>query len=90
MTDSESKEPKKSTSSDTDETAAEERSPWFVTGVFGALGFEFVGFVVGGYIVGDVIDDSFGSEPWGVITMVLLGLLGVLWHIYRVAKRFLE
>lgn len=90
MKDSESKEPKRSSSSDTDETAAEEQSAWYVAGVFGALGFEFVGFIIGGYIVGDIIDGKFGTEPWGVVTMVLLGLLGVLWHIYRVAKRFLE
>ncbi len=90
MTDSESKELKRPASSDSDATPTEERSPWFVAGVFGALGFEFVGFIIGGYIVGAFIDGRFDTHPWGVITMVLLGLLGVLWHIYRVAKRFLE
>lgn len=106
MTDSESKEPKRLSSSEPDETdpqagrdtgkgkadkgKKEEQSPWLVAGVFGALGFEFVGFIVGGYIVGALIDDRFHTAPWGVMTMVLLGLVGVLWHTYRVAKRFLE
>jgi F0F1-type ATP synthase assembly protein I len=82
MTDSESKEPQ--------ESEPKEQSPWIVAGVFGALGFEFVGFIIGGYIVGAMIDDKFSTAPWGVLTMVLLGLVGVLWHTYRVAKRFLE
>ncbi|QDG50827.1 AtpZ/AtpI family protein [Persicimonas caeni] len=90
MTDSKSKVPKRPASSDADEQPTEERSPWLVAGVFGALGFEFVGFIIGGYIVGALIDGQFGTHPWGVIVMVLLGLVGVLWHIYRVAKRFLE
>jgi F0F1-type ATP synthase assembly protein I len=91
MTDSESKEPKRPSSSDLDEaTDNGEQSPWLVAGVFGALGFEFVGFILGGYIVGAFIDDRFGTAPWGVMTMVLLGLVAVLWHTYRVAKRFLE
>lgn len=90
MTDSKSNEPKSRTSSEPNDTPSEERSPWYVAGVFGALGFEFVGFTIGGYIVGAAIDGRFDTHPWGVITMVLLGLLGVLWHIYRVAKRFLE
>jgi len=93
MTDSESKEPKKSSSSEPDETGPqkeEEKSPWIVAGVFGALGFEFVGFIIGGYFIGAVIDDNFATAPWGVTTMMLLGLVAVLWHTYRVAKRFLE
>lgn len=90
MTDSKRKEPKRPASSEPSDTSTEERSPWLVAGVFGALGFEFVGFIVGGYIVGAFIDGRLDTDPWGVITMVFLGLVGVLWHIYRVAKRFLE
>ena len=68
----------------------EQRSPWVVAGVFGALGFEFVGFTIGGYIVGRIVDDHFATEPFGVIIGIALGLIGVFWHIYRVSKRFIE
>lgn len=67
----------------------EDKSPWLVAGVFGALGFEFVGFIVGGWVVGSAIDDYFGTEPYGTLICILLGLVGVLWHVYRVSKRFL-
>ena len=86
MSDSDTKDPGQSAG----ESSDEEQSPWLVAGVFGALGFEFVGFVVGGYIVGNLIDDKFGTQPWGVLVCVLLGLVGVLWHVYRVSKRFLD
>lgn len=86
MTDSQSPDSKRTEP----DSAPQEHSPWYVAGVFGALGFEFVGFIVGGYIVGALIDDHFGTAPWGVVITVLLGLVGVLWHVYRVAKNFLE
>ncbi|MFP4600290.1 MAG: AtpZ/AtpI family protein [Persicimonas sp.] len=85
MTDSQPNDP-----TGIDEQASEEQSPWVVAGVFAALGFEFVGFIVGGLLVGAYIDKSFGTGPWGVLVMVLLGLVGVLVHIYHVAKRFLD
>lgn len=90
VTESDKKEPKKSTAQPGDGEGEEEHSPWFVAGVFGALGFEFVGFIIGGYVVGYAVDSKFGTEPWGVLVCVLLGLVGVLWHVYRVAKRFLD
>ena len=68
----------------------QEKSPWVVAGVFGALGFEFVGFTIGGYLVGKAIDDYFATEPFGVIICIALGLVGVFIHIYRISKRFVE
>lgn len=68
----------------------EERSPWVVAGVFGALSFEFVGFIIGGAFIGAVIDGYFGTDPWGVIVMMFLGLAGVSVHIVHVARRYLE
>ncbi len=88
MTDSKNDEPQKASSATAESPA--ERSPWYVAGIFGALGFEFVGFIVGGYVVGAFIDHKLGTGPWGAVTCVLLGLLGALWHIYRVAKNFME
>lgn len=85
MTDTHSDEP-----SGDREPPNEERSPWVVAGVFGALGFEFVGFIIGGALVGAFIDDFFGTDPWGVIVMMFLGLVGVSVHIFHVATRYLE
>ena len=76
--------------SDPGDGTEEEPNPWLVAGVFGALGFEFVGFIVGGWVVGSAIDNYFGTEPYGTLGCILLGLVGVLWHIFRVSKRFLD
>lgn len=72
------------------ESTDDQRSPWVVAGVFGALGFEFVGFIVGGALIGAFIDDYFGTDPWGVIVMMFVGLAGVSVHIFHVAGRYLE
>lgn len=59
-------------------------------GIYGAMGFEFVGLVVGGSVVGFWIDEKFGTRPWGVVSLILLGMFAALWHVYRVTKRFLK
>lgn len=59
-------------------------------GVLGAMGFEFVGFIVGGALIGRWIDARFSTAPWGVIGMILLGMLAAFWHIYRVVTRYLK
>lgn len=65
-------------------------SQWKTLGIYGAMGFEFVGLVVGGSLVGYWIDEKFNTAPWGVVSLILLGMLAALWHVYRVAKRFLK
>ncbi|AWV90562.1 putative F0F1-ATPase subunit (Ca2+/Mg2+ transporter) [Bradymonas sediminis] len=59
-------------------------------GIYGAMGFEFVSLVVGGSVIGFWVDEKFGTTPWGVVSLILLGMLAALWHIYRVTKRFLK
>jgi F0F1-type ATP synthase assembly protein I len=65
-------------------------SQWKTLGIYGAMGFEFVGFVVGGALAGMWLDEYFGTEPWGVVGLILLGMLAALWHVYLVTKRFLK
>ncbi|MGM0556612.1 MAG: AtpZ/AtpI family protein [Myxococcota bacterium] len=72
------------------EDNGDEQSPWLTVGVFGALGFEFVGFILGGYVVGQAIDTRLDSYPIATLTCIALGLVGVLWHTYRISKKFLE
>lgn len=83
-------EPKSSDDASDESTQERETSPWVIAGVYGALGFEFVGFIVGGYLVGQAIDEWLGSYPVATLACIALGLVGVLWHTYRISKRFLE
>ncbi len=66
------------------------RNSWIVVGAIGALGFEFVGFVLAGLLVGSQIDAHFDSEPVGLIVTMALALLAVGWHSYLVIQRFLN
>ena len=67
-----------------------DHSPLKMVGIAGALGFEMVGFVLGGAFVGNVLDERLGTGPWILLTMVALGLLTSGLHIYAVARRFMS
>lgn len=45
-----------------------------------------VGILVGGFI-GKVLDDQFGSAPWGLIVFLLLGFAAGLTNVVRTARR---
>jgi ATP synthase protein I len=45
-----------------------------------------VGILVGGFI-GKVLDNQFGTAPWGLIVFLLLGFAGGLANVVRSARR---
>ena len=59
-------------------------------GITGALGMEFVAATVGGLYLGHLADERFASEPLGMITGMVLALIGVGVHIVGIVKRFLH
>lgn len=67
----------------------EQRSPWVKAGVFGALGFEFLGFTLVGVLIGEWLDQRFDIEPWGLLGMLLLAFVTAGIHIFTISKRFL-
>ena len=70
-------------------TDSESPNLWVKASVAGALGFEFVGFVLAGVFIGTQIDAYFDSFPLGLLSSLTLALVGVSWHIYRVCRRVL-
>lgn len=58
-------------------------------GVVGALGFEFVGLVIGSFFLGTFVDEKFDVGPWGTVGMLALGMLAAAWHVYLIATRYL-
>jgi F0F1-type ATP synthase assembly protein I len=66
-----------------------EKSPLLKVGVVGALGFEFVGLVIGSFLIGSMIDERFDVGPWGTVGMLALGMLAGAWHVYLIAKKYL-
>lgn len=69
-------------------SSPKETNPWLVTGVAAVLGFEFVGFIIAGAVVGTYIDRRFETAPYGLLISMLLMLAGVGWHIWLMIRRF--
>ncbi|MFU8802746.1 MAG: AtpZ/AtpI family protein [Bradymonadaceae bacterium] len=63
---------------------------WVVIGVYGALGFEFVGAMLAGAWIGTYIDQRFGTYPYGLFITMLLMLLGVGVHIVHITRRLMN
>lgn len=47
------------------------------------IGFEFVGAVVGLTLAGYFWDGHFGTGPWGILTGLVLGLIGGTYNMIR-------
>ncbi|MBM3468068.1 MAG: hypothetical protein FJX71_01390 [Alphaproteobacteria bacterium] len=47
------------------------------------LGLEFISGILVGLILGYTIDEVFGTKPWGMVGMVLLGSAAGLLNIFR-------
>lgn len=62
----------------------------YTMAVVGGLGFEFVGLVVGGALVGMWVDGRFEVAPAGLLTGVGLGVMSAAWHTWRLARRLLR
>ena len=47
------------------------------------LGLEFISGILVGLLLGYAIDQVLGSQPWGLVVMVLFGSLAGLLNIFR-------
>jgi ATP synthase protein I len=56
----------------------------------GALAFEFTGTIAGGAAVGWAIDHWFGTEPWGLLIMSVVGSVGGFARLLQLLRRFQE
>ena len=66
-----------------------ERSALVKAGYVGAMGFEFVGVVIGSFLLGSIVDERFEVGPWGTVGCLAAGMVAAGWHVYLIAKRFL-
>jgi len=57
--------------------------------VFMGMGFELLGLVLGGYYLGQAIDNEFGWPGYGVAALVICGLIGWMIHLIFLLKRFM-
>lgn len=65
------------------------RRLWVKAGAAGALGFEFVGFVLAGVFLGTRLDARYETSPIGLLSCLALAMVAAGWHIYLVSRRYL-
>ena len=55
---------------------------------YGAVAFEFSGTIAAGAVVGWMIDDWLGSDPYGVVIMTLLAVVGGFARLIQLVRDF--
>ena len=55
---------------------------------YGAVAFEFSGTIAAGVMVGWMIDHWLGSDPYGVVTMTLLAVVGGFARLIQLVRGF--
>jgi F0F1-type ATP synthase assembly protein I len=55
---------------------------------YGAVAFEFSGTIAAGVMVGWLVDRWLGSDPYGVVTMTLLAVVGGFARLIKLVRDF--
>lgn len=53
-------------------------------GVYGAVGFQLAGTVVGGLFLGGWLDKKWGTTPWLTVICLLIGSVGGFYNLIRI------
>jgi F0F1-type ATP synthase assembly protein I len=62
------------------------RATQFLRG--GALAFEFTGTIGGAAVCGWAVDRWFGTEPWGLAVLSMVGVVGGFTRLLQLLRRF--
>lgn len=57
-------------------------------GRYGAIAFEFSGSIAAGAIIGWWVDGRFGTQPYGLLLLTLLSIVGGFIRLIRVLRQF--
>ena len=52
-------------------------------GTGATIGFYLISSVVAGIFLGRLADGYFGTEPWGAILGIVIGMISGMWAIYK-------
>lgn len=71
------------------ERGSNKEQPLFVkVGKYTAIGLEFPSTIIGGMLLGYVLDLYFDASPWFAISVTLLAFLGACFRLVQLVKRF--
>ena len=57
-------------------------------GRYGAVAFEFTGSIGAGAMIGWWVDAEFGTQPYALVIMTLLAVVGAFIRLVQVVRRF--
>jgi ATP synthase protein I len=52
-------------------------------GIYGAVGFQLAGAVIGGLLLGNWLDQKFATAPWLALAGLMLGSVGGFYNLIR-------
>lgn len=55
-----------------------------------AIGLEIPSTIIGGLVLGYLIDLQFGTSPWVTVVMAVLGFVGAVYRLLQYLKRFAD
>ncbi len=58
-----------------------------LTGTFSAIGIEFGVAVLFGYFAGKWLDEFFGTSPWLMLLLMLLGFVAATRDLFRLVRK---
>ena len=62
---------------------------WYITyGVYSAVGIQLAASVVGGLWLGSYLDSRFRTQPWLLLTGLIVGSVGGFWNLFTMVKWF--
>jgi ATP synthase protein I len=62
---------------------------WGALGSVGSLGFIMAAGILMGWWAGTWLDRRWGTEPWGLLGCLLLGVVGAVLECWRILKRYI-
>ena len=59
---------------------------WLTFGIYGAVGFQLAIAVVGGWFLGNYLDQRWQSSPWLALSGLVIGFVGGLVNLIRILQ----
>lgn len=56
--------------------------------VYSSLIFVFPTTMIGGYYLGSLVDERLGSDPWGAVAGVFVGMIASFLQLFRLISRY--
>ena len=64
-----------------------EKDPFWITfGIYGAVGIQLALSVVAGLLLGNYLDNKWGSRPWLALMGLTIGFAGGLYNLIRILR----